>query len=267
MSEPNPFDSPVGKQGEPQPKKWWHITVVEMIVVVLILFILAGLLMPAVKMANTSPRRNDTASNLKQIGIALHDYHDTYGSLPPAIVTDDTDRPLYSWRVLLLPYFDRQDLYDQFDLSQPWDSETNQRLVQQMPAVFESPYLDRSENPGMTSYLAVIDPLGKQTVMLPQEGRSLDELPCELGAVGVVVEQTNHPVIWTKPDDISPFRLIGRAKIEQNDHSYFPVLCGDASVYWIPSDDPQQLRECLLCDEMGNAEEEVTEDQTSLRIN
>ncbi|QDU78054.1 hypothetical protein Pan97_51340 [Bremerella volcania] len=255
MNEPNPFDSPEAYTGKPEPKKWWHFTVVEWIVMVLIIFVLAALLMPAAKMAKTSGRRDWSANHLKEIGIALHNYHDLYGTLPPAVVTDAEGRPLYSWRVLLLPFLEQQALYDQFDLSQPWDSQTNRPLVEQMPYMFESPFLDPTENPGMTSYLAVVDPEGKRTLMLSQEGRAFDEVPCELGNVAMVVEQIDQAVIWTKPEDISPFELIERPPIDQNDHAYYAVLFGDASVTWMPEDDPQQLRACLLCKEFAKAGE------------
>ncbi|WDI44710.1 DUF1559 family PulG-like putative transporter [Bremerella sp. P1] len=255
MNEPNPFDSPQAYVTEPEPKKWWQITVAEMIVIVLIVIVLIGLLLPPANMGSNCSRRTLSANNLKNIGLALHNYHDTYGSLPPAVVTDAEGRPLYSWRVLLLPFLEEQALYDQFDLTQPWYSQTNRPLADQIPDLLQSPYLDVEKNPAKTSYLAVIDPENKQTVMLSQEGRSLDEVPCELGNVVVVVEQIDHPVIWTKPEDISPFELIDVSPIGQNDLCYYPALFADVSVKWLPRDDPQQLRACLTCQDTGQADE------------
>lgn len=255
MNEPNPFDSPHGQSSEPEPKKWYQITVVEWFVIAGIIVVLVGLLLPPTTHTHGDGRRSWTSNNLKNIGLALHNYHDTYDSLPPVVVTDSDGRPLYSWRVLLLPFLEQQDLYDQFDLSQPWDSETNRPLAESVPYLLESPYLIADEHPGMTTYLAVVDPEGKRTIMLPQEGRSFDEVPCELGRVAMVVEKVEHPVIWTKPDDITPLELIDAAKMEQNDVSYFPVLLGDGSVQWMPRDDPKQLKECLICPEIGSADE------------
>lgn len=91
--------------------------------------------------------------------------------------------------------------------------------------------------------------------MLSQEGRSLDEVPCELGNVVVVVEQIHHPVIWAKPEDISPFELIDVSPIGQNDLCYYPALFADVSVKWLPRDDPQQLRACLTYQDTGQADE------------
>jgi Protein of unknown function (DUF1559) len=60
-------------------------------------------------------RRAQCRNNLKQIALALHDYHQQYGVLPPAYVADASGRPMHSWRVLLLPFLEQQSLYDQYD--------------------------------------------------------------------------------------------------------------------------------------------------------
>ena len=56
-------------------------------------------------------------NNLKQIGIALHTYHDEYKSLPPAYVCDESGKRMHSWRVLLLPYMEQQELYKKYDVN------------------------------------------------------------------------------------------------------------------------------------------------------
>lgn len=74
-------------------------------------------------------RRCQCANNVKQILIALHNCHDDHGSFPPAYVADESGRPIHSWRVLILPYMDRQDLYDQYDFHEPWNSPGNRELL------------------------------------------------------------------------------------------------------------------------------------------
>ncbi|MEZ6062675.1 MAG: DUF1559 domain-containing protein [Planctomycetaceae bacterium] len=58
-------------------------------------------------------------ANLKQIGLALLNYHDIHGSYPPAYIAGDDGRPAHSWRVLILPFIDNQPLYDQYDFRYP----------------------------------------------------------------------------------------------------------------------------------------------------
>src|SRR6516165_8316569 len=62
------------------------------------------------------------ANSLRNIGLALHNYQSVRkGRLPPPVVKDKNGRPLYSWRVLLLPYLEHEPLYKQFKLDEPWD--------------------------------------------------------------------------------------------------------------------------------------------------
>jgi hypothetical protein len=91
--------------------------------------------LPAVK--NTGPTQ-DQADHLKSVGMAFHQYHDHFGHFPPAASTDADGRPLLSWRVHLLPFLDAHDLYKQFHLDEPWDSQHNKKLVDQMPAVYQT---------------------------------------------------------------------------------------------------------------------------------
>ena len=65
------------------------------------------------------------ASKLQNIRVALRMYQNDYGTLPPAVVYDSQGRPAHSWRVLILPYLGRTDLYRRYWFSEPWDSERN----------------------------------------------------------------------------------------------------------------------------------------------
>ena len=73
-------------------------------------------------------------ANLKKLIPGMHTYHDTYSKLPTDVVaTDKAKTPLLSWRVAILPYIGEQKLYEQFKLDQPWDSESNLKLLSKMP--------------------------------------------------------------------------------------------------------------------------------------
>src|SRR5213078_2963713 len=67
---------------------------------------------------------------------ALRRYHDRHGRFPPAVVTDADGKPLYSWRVLILPFLDEEGPYRRFHLNRAWDHPSNRALLDQMPAVF-----------------------------------------------------------------------------------------------------------------------------------
>lgn len=101
-------------------------TLIELLVVIAIIAILVALLLPAVQQAREAARRASCKNNLKQMGLALHNYHDTFGVFPPALIhsgrnsgsNPSRDNPyglnITGW-VLLLPYMEQAPLYDQFD--------------------------------------------------------------------------------------------------------------------------------------------------------
>jgi len=100
-------------------------TLIELLVVIAIIAILIALLLPAVQQAREAARRTQCKNNMKQIGLALHNYHDVHKLFPPAsIYTYPNLAPNlapsnYSWIMMILPYFDQGPLYQQIDSTRP----------------------------------------------------------------------------------------------------------------------------------------------------
>tara|TARA_R110002111_G_scaffold262794_1_gene341066 strand:+ start:2189 stop:3133 length:945 start_codon:yes stop_codon:yes gene_type:complete len=92
-------------------------TLIELLVVIAIIAILIALLLPAVQQAREAARRNSCKNNLKQIGLALHNYHDTFSSLPPGSIVYYNGSKYnghgWTWHASILPYLDQANLYDQ----------------------------------------------------------------------------------------------------------------------------------------------------------
>jgi type II secretory pathway pseudopilin PulG len=101
--------------------------------------ILVALLLPAVQAAREAARRSQSSNNLKMIGIALHNYIDTYGELPPAVVRDENGTPLYSGRVLLLPFLEQNALFQTIDKTKAWNAPENAHITTTRIPVFEDP--------------------------------------------------------------------------------------------------------------------------------
>src|SRR4249919_3311122 len=114
-------------------------TLIELLVVIAIIAVLIALLLPAVQAAREAARRAQCVNNLKQIGLAMHNYHDVKNGLPPSAIVDKQGKPLLSWRVAILPYIEQQPLYDKFKLDEPWDSPNNKDLIQYMPSIYMCP--------------------------------------------------------------------------------------------------------------------------------
>ena len=109
------------------------------VVVLVFVGIVGTLLVPQQCVAWEKHRRDCCTRNLAQIAVALANYREDYGRYPPACVNDKDGRPMYSWRILILPYLGCKDLYDQFDFRQPWNGSKNAALAEQTPAVFSCP--------------------------------------------------------------------------------------------------------------------------------
>jgi prepilin-type N-terminal cleavage/methylation domain-containing protein len=88
-------------------------TLVELLVVIAIIGVLVALLLPAVQQARESARRTQCTNQLKQIGLAVHNYHDTRSELPPSRISDGQA----TWAWLILPYMEQDSLYSLWDLS------------------------------------------------------------------------------------------------------------------------------------------------------
>lgn len=177
--------------------------------------------------------RKADANNLKQIGIAIHNYHDTYGELPTDVFAADGRTRLLSWRVRLLPFLEQQALYDQFNLEESWDGPTNGPLAAKMPAVFRSPArpeLTKPANLVKTSYIVFTNgtmmgdkgPLRFRDVT---DGTSNTIAVIEGGGAG-------HFPEWTKPHGThSVHSLHLAARIDWNkEYPGFNALFGDGRV-------------------------------------
>jgi prepilin-type processing-associated H-X9-DG protein len=156
-----------------------------------------ALFVPAVQKVRSAATKSQDMNNLRQMAIAMHNYHDTYKGLPSAAICDKAGKPLLSWRVAILPYIEQDHLYRQFKLDEPWDSPHNKKLIALMPPVYLVPSNPPSR-PGETHYRvfygggALFDLDKKVPFFQVTDGTSNT----------VMIVETADSVPWTKPDDI-----------------------------------------------------------------
>ncbi len=161
--------------------------------------VLIAILLPAVQAAREAARRAQCTNNLKQIALAMHNYHSVYGQFPPAAAYGSDGKPLLSWRVSILPFLEENSLYSQFHLDEPWDSPNNKPLGDRMPSVFRCPsevVIPQS----LTTYVVVVDPRSMFTGT--PKGVSFSDVTDGTSNTFTVVEAAS-PVPWSKPQDLS----------------------------------------------------------------
>jgi prepilin-type processing-associated H-X9-DG protein len=160
--------------------------------------IAVALLLPAVQAAREAARRNVCTNNLKQIGLAVLNYEATYRSFPPAYVADADGKPMHSWRVLILPFLEENQLYQQYDFNEPWNGPKNSQLAMRMPRVFRCP--SDPDDVMETNYLAVVGP---ETVWHGAEGARVRGIRDGTSNTILVVENAGGKIDWMEPRDLS----------------------------------------------------------------
>ncbi len=172
--------------------------------------------------------------------MAVANYYDNNGSLPPAYIADESGKPMHSWRVLLLPYMDQPELYEAYDFSEPWDGPNNRKLLQRRPKAYAFPSEEKGGS--VTNYLAVVGP---QTAWPGAEPAGGNKPHATSGSTILVVENHGSGIHWTEPRDLqfdtmnmsvrdeapdgisSPYKLVGVVSIDGSLNTLGPELSPD----------------------------------------
>lgn len=215
-----------------------------------------ALLLPAVQAARQAARRVQSTNNLKQIMLGIHNFHDTHNGMPPQFIPDKTGKPGLSWRVAILPYVEAHNVYNQFKLDEPWDSEHNKKLIPLMPKVYQCP--SANVQAGKTVYLGIAGPGGgfqppkfaPDNPLMWRPGNSFAFILDGMSNTAAVLEASNaNAVIWTKPDDYIPDEKAPlKGVADYNGGNVFQVGLWDGSVRAITkSVDPKMLWRLYQC--------------------
>ena len=187
----------------PQPPKRPMPAVLIVVLVLAAVLLCSGipiaLLLPAVQAAREAARRSQCSNNLKQLALAMHNYHDTYKCFPPAYIADENGNPMHSWRVLILPFVEQQALYQMYDFDQPWDSPANLRLAQTVIPAYQCPSDPTAVGPE-TSYVMIVGP---GTLFEGTEPTSMREITDGTSNTIMLVEVTGAGINWSEPRDLN----------------------------------------------------------------
>lgn len=172
--------------------------------------------------------KQKTLNNLKQIGLACHNYHDTMMFMPANIVGPD-GKVLMSWRVAILPYIEQDNMYRQLDMTKAWDDPRNAKILEKMPEVFR--VYGREAQKGQTYLQMPFSPkvmLGGSPFLVPGRRTTMANIADGTSNTFMVLEATDA-VNWAKPDDML-FDPTKAPKVGQQGTKWFYALMGDGSV-------------------------------------
>ncbi len=204
-------DSPFG--GGPVPKRglspWVTCLIVAAVAIPAVLFvggILVALLLPAVQAAREAARRVQCTNNLKQISLALHNYAQQYKCFPPAYIADKDGKPMHSWRVLILPFLEENELYRQYKFDEPWDGPHNKLLAARMPSFYRCPTEHGDSFAPETSYAMIVGPHAFSDGPTP---RSPEQIGMKDGLSNTIMaaECAGAGINWMEPRDLDTEKM------------------------------------------------------------
>jgi hypothetical protein len=148
----------------------------------------------------TAAERRRSVNNLKQLALAMHEYHDQNKEFPTAAYYGKDGKAILSWRVALLPYLGpkEKELYQQFHLDEPWDSAHNKKLLDKMPDVF-APVRNEQKEKGLTYYQVFT---GKGTAFDGKKGLRIPADFPDGTSNTILIVEAKDAVPWTKPVDL-----------------------------------------------------------------
>ncbi|MCA9076906.1 MAG: DUF1559 domain-containing protein [Planctomycetaceae bacterium] len=151
----------------------------------------------AIVEAREAARQSACKGRLAQLGLALENYHYVYGSFPPAYIADETGKPMHSWRVLLLPFFEQRDAYEDYDFNEPWNGPNNGKASTEQTAVtFRCPGHPYANELHLTDYVAVTGP---KTVFTEGQSKSLSDIRDD---TILLLEIPDSDIHWMEPRDL-----------------------------------------------------------------
>jgi len=190
--------------------------------------------------APTKADYRNATNNLKQIGLAFHNFESAYAYFPGNI-EDKDGKPLLSWRVAILPYLEEDMLYKQFKLDEPWDSDNNKKLIEKMPKIYAP--IRAKAKAGETFYQRFSGP---DTLLEPKKKVKIFSITDGTSNTGLVFE-AGDPVAWTKPADMPFDAKKALPKLGAHFDGVCHVVMCDGSVIRLKKEpDEKQLKHLIM---------------------
>jgi len=199
---------------------------------------------------NPLDRGKVSLANLKNIALAMHNYHDAYKRLPAAVQIGPKEVP-HSWRVTILPFIDQVKLYKRYHQDEPWDSPHNKTLLRDMPDVYRAPgTATTSTNSGYFGFTPTSQTEPNSSALPALAGTR----PTRFSSItdgtsySLMVVESKLEVPWTQPTDL-PFDTEQPLPAMGGIHAkgFFAAMCDGRAIFFPDSFDQSDLMKIILC--------------------
>jgi hypothetical protein len=189
---------------------------------------------PVVNLKRNAVARTGTGSKLGEVFKALELYaNDNNGKYPPPYTKSAQGSPLLSWRVLILPYIEQQNLFNKFNQNEPWDGPTNKPLLSFMPKMYLSSGNYDVNTAFKTTFLA---PVAKETIFSPAGGVTKNSVSDGLSNTILIADvDDDFATEWTRPVDLNVNAQNPALGLTNSNPAGFMALFGDGSVKVAPN--------------------------------
>ncbi|MBI3860868.1 MAG: DUF1559 domain-containing protein, partial [Planctomycetia bacterium] len=200
----------------PPVKPNWLLRGISVLTILGIGAVLLALMLPAVRRARPAARRSQCRNNLHLIGLALFNYEQEYGALPPAYTLDADGKRLHSWRTLILPFLDQAALYNSIDMSKPWDDPVNAEARNSRVPIYYCP-----SNPDPSNHTTYLASAGPNACFRLAEPRLLSEITDGTSTTLMVIEvPLDRSVPWMSPNDADEALALSIGNTSKVAHGY-----------------------------------------------
>lgn len=175
------------------------LTWVELCVILGIISLTIALLLPAVQSAREQARKANSKNNLKQFGLALHNYHDTHRCLPQGGIIREDDVAMHGWMMMIIPFLDQNNLTSKINFNVPWDSPHNLTVYEIPIPAYQIPGVDihfTSTGYGLTQYLGNLNLLHRNSHVTFDQMENGDANTWLIGEVAGNYQPWGYPFNW-----------------------------------------------------------------------